>query len=76
MPINLKPGPILYSLIYGERTVRSVANSTRRDARELLELAAEIPIRTDVTPYPLEEANAILRAMKESRITGGAVLRP
>lgn len=75
--IHMSPIPEMpYSLIYGERTVRSVANSTRRDARELLELAADIPIRTDVTVHPLEEANEVLRAMKESHFTGGAVLRP
>ncbi|RME84711.1 MAG: zinc-binding alcohol dehydrogenase family protein [Caldilineae bacterium] len=65
-----------YSLLYRERTVRSVANSTRQDARELLELAAEIPIRTDVTVFPLEQANEVLLAMKESRFKGDAVLVP
>lgn len=65
-----------YDLIYGERCLRSVANSTRRDARELLQLAAEIPVRTDVTAFPLDEANEILLAMKESRFNGDAVLLP
>ena len=65
-----------YDLLYGERCVRSVANSTRQDARELLELAAEVPIRTDVTTFPLEEANEVLLAMKESRFNGDAVLLP
>ena len=63
-----------YSLIYGERIVRSVANSTRQDARELLELAAEVPVRTAVTLYPLEEANRALADMKHSRIEGAGVL--
>ena len=63
-----------YELLSRERTVRSVANSTREDARELLELAAEIPVRTDVTTVPLEEANAALLAVKESRVSGDAVL--
>ena len=64
-----------YSLIYGERIVRSVANSTRQDARELLELAAEVPVQTEVTLYPLEEANRALADMKHSRIEGAGVLR-
>jgi len=63
-----------YSLIYGERIVRSVANSTRQDARELLELAAEVPVRTAVTLYPLEDANRALADMKHSRIEGAGVL--
>jgi propanol-preferring alcohol dehydrogenase len=64
-----------YSLIYHERVVRSAANSTRQDARELLELAAEVPVRTAVTLYPLEEANRALADMKHSRIEGAGVLR-
>jgi alcohol dehydrogenase, propanol-preferring len=64
-----------YSLIYGERVVRSVANSTRQDARELLELASDVPVHTAVTLYPLEEANRALADMKHSRIEGAAVLR-
>ena len=64
-----------YDLIYGERTIRSVANSTRRDARELLELAGRIPIRTDVEVFDLEEANLALQNVKHSRVKGDAVLR-
>jgi propanol-preferring alcohol dehydrogenase len=52
-----------------------VANFTREDARELLELAAEIPIETTTTAYPLREANEVLRALKDSEIDGTAVLR-
>jgi len=74
--ITMTPIPQMdYSLIYGERIVRSVANSTRQDARELLELAAEVPVRTAVTPYALEEANRAVADMKHSRIGGAAVLR-
>lgn len=65
-----------YSLIYGERTVRSVANTTRNDAAELLREAAEIPVRTVVETFPLEEANRVLRMMKESRLKAGAALIP
>jgi propanol-preferring alcohol dehydrogenase len=61
-------------LIYWERTVRSVANFTRQDAEELLQLAAEIPIRTRIQPFQLEEANAALLALKRSEIDGTAVL--
>ena len=74
--ITMSPIPEMdYSLIYGERMVRSVANSTRQDARELLELAAEVPVRTAVTLYPLEDANRALVDMKHSRIEGAGVLR-
>ena len=65
-----------YGLIYGERTMRSVANTTRRDAVELLRVAAEIPIRTVVDTFPLEEANTVLRMMKESALQAGAALIP
>jgi len=61
-------------LLYWERAVRSVANFTRQDARELLALAAEIPIRTTVQSYPLEQANEALLALKRSEIDGTAVL--
>lgn len=64
-----------YSLIYGERVLRSVANSTRQDVHEFLELAAEIPVQTTVQSFPLEQANEALQAMKLSRIEGAAVLR-
>jgi propanol-preferring alcohol dehydrogenase len=74
--IHMSPIPEMpYDLIYGERTVRSVANATRRDALELLQLAAEIPIHTDVELYPLAEANAVLRRLKRAEIRGAAVLR-
>ncbi len=73
--IHMSPIPELaYHLLYGERTVRSVANSTRRDAEELLRLAAEIPIHTDVEQYPLEEANAALQRLKRAQVQGAAVL--
>jgi len=75
--IYMTPIPEMpYDLLYFERTLRSVANSTRQDAVDLLGLAAEIPIHTTVTTFPLEEANEVLRAMKESKINGDAVLIP
>ena len=74
--IHLSPIPEMpYATLYGERTVRSVANATRRDARELLDLAAEIPIRTEVELYTLAEANEVLRRLKQSEIQGAAVLQ-
>lgn len=64
-----------YEMIYHERTLRSVANSTHDDVRKLLAFAAKIPIRTEVDLFPLKRANEVLLAMKESRIRGGAVLQ-
>jgi propanol-preferring alcohol dehydrogenase len=64
-----------YPLLYGERTLRSVTASTRRDAEALLVLAARIPIKTEVEEFPLEEANAALQRLKASRISGAGVLR-
>ncbi len=66
--------PMDYALLYHERTVRSVANSTRQDAEELLRLAAEIPIHTEVQTFSLEEANRALQLLKEGKINGAAVL--
>ena len=67
--------PIEYPWIYGERVVRSVANSTRQDARELLRDAAAIPIVSRVQEYELEQANEALLDLKEDRVRGSAVLR-
>lgn len=63
-----------YPLIYGERVLRSVANSTRQDAREFLELAAEVPVRTEVRRFALEEANQALLELKQSRLRAAGVL--
>ena len=65
-----------YRLLWGERTVRSVANLTRRDAVEFLQVAARIPIRTETQRYPLEQANDALAALREGRVEGAAVLVP
>jgi propanol-preferring alcohol dehydrogenase len=65
-----------YDLLYGERTVRSVTNLTRQDAREFLEVTAEIPVEVDVETFPLREANDALRRLKEGQIEGAAVLIP
>jgi propanol-preferring alcohol dehydrogenase len=66
--------PLDYGLLYHERVVRSAANSTRDDVRECLRLAAEVPVRTEVETFPLEQANEALAAMKQSRIRGAGVL--
>jgi propanol-preferring alcohol dehydrogenase len=73
--ITMSPIPELdYSRLYQERTVRSVANSTRQDARELLRLAAEIPLHTAVEEFPLQAANEALLRLKRSQIQGAGVL--
>jgi len=61
--------------IFHEKTLTSVTAATRRDGRELLNLAAAIPIRTQVVMFPLEEANAVLAKVKRSQVAGAAVLR-
>jgi len=60
--------------LYFEKTLRSVANSTRKDGEELLKLASEIPIRTQVTVFPLREANRALQLLKQGKINGAGVL--
>src|SRR5690606_32675558 len=60
--------------LFEERTLRSVTANTRSDARELLRLATEIPIRTSVHRYPLEQANTALADLKSDRIRGAGVL--
>ena len=75
--IHMSPIPEMnYDLLYGERTVRSVTNLTRQDAREFLEVTAEIPVEVDVETFPLREANNALRRLKEGQIEGAAVLIP
>jgi alcohol dehydrogenase, propanol-preferring len=63
-----------YSLLWGERVLRSVANLTRHDGAEFLALAPQIPIRTEVHAYPLEHANEALADLRAGRFTGVAVI--
>ncbi|MGD8976465.1 MAG: zinc-dependent alcohol dehydrogenase family protein [Gammaproteobacteria bacterium] len=63
-----------YSLLWGERVLRSVANLTRRDAMEFLELAPRVPVRTHTVCYPLERANEALDDLRAGRLSGAAVL--
>jgi alcohol dehydrogenase, propanol-preferring len=74
--IHMSPIPSFdYDLLYQERSIRSVANNTRQDGEDFLRVAAEIPIRTQVEIFPLREANAALRKLKDDAIRGAAVLR-
>jgi alcohol dehydrogenase, propanol-preferring len=63
-------------LLWGERQIRSVTNMTRQDAREFLEIAAEIGLRPKSTIFPLEQANEALLAVKNDAIDGAAVIIP
>lgn len=65
-----------YALLWEERSVRSVANLTRQDAREFLPVAAGVPVRTSVTTYPLERAQDALDDLRAGRFSGAAVLVP
>jgi len=65
-----------YEDLWGERSICSVANLTREDGREFLEIAARVPVRTSVTLYPLEQANEALAALRAGAIEGAAVLMP
>lgn len=63
-----------YEILWGERVVRSVANLTRQDGEEFLELAPQVPVDTQVTPFPLSAANEALNALRSGKIQGAAVL--
>jgi len=64
-----------YAELWGERALMSVANLTRQDGREFLELAPKVPVHTKVTEYPLERANEALDDIRSGRLVGAAVLR-
>jgi alcohol dehydrogenase, propanol-preferring len=65
-----------YELLWSERTIRSVANLTRRDGEEFLALAPLVPVRTEVETYPLVRANDALARLRDGRVRGAAVLVP
>jgi alcohol dehydrogenase, propanol-preferring len=65
-----------YELLWGERTLRSVANLTRADGEEFLALAPLVPVRTEVETFPLGEANEALDRLRSGRIRGAAVIVP
>jgi propanol-preferring alcohol dehydrogenase len=64
-----------YEILWGERSIRSVANLTRRDAEEFLVLAPEVPVRAEVSEYPLAGANEALDDLRRGALRGAAVLR-
>ncbi len=63
-----------YRDLWEERTVRSVANLTRKDGEELLAIAPQVPVKTEIELFPLKEANKALNRLREGRIQGAAVL--
>ena len=74
--IHMSPIPSFsYDLLYQERVVRSVANNTRKDGEDFLQIAAKIPICSHVQIFPLAEANRALNSLKSDAIEGAAVIR-
>jgi propanol-preferring alcohol dehydrogenase len=63
-----------YALLWGERQLRSVANLTRKDGENFLDLISKVAINTHIERYPLHAANQALRDLKEGRLQGAAVL--
>ena len=63
-----------YEIIWGERSIKSVANLTRRDGEEFLKIAPEVPVKTEVISYPLEKTNEALDDLRHGRFTGAAVI--
>ena len=63
-----------YEILWHERTMRSVANLTRRDGEEFIPLAASVPVETSIQVYPLADANRALDDMRHGRVRGSAVL--
>jgi propanol-preferring alcohol dehydrogenase len=60
--------------LWGERVLRSVANLTRKDAEEFLDLAPRVPIRVEAHAYPLERANDALNDLHQGNLSGAAVI--
>jgi len=65
-----------YAILWQERSIRSVANLTRRDAEEFLALAPGVPVRTDIETLPLDDAGSALDRLRAGRVTGALVLIP
>jgi propanol-preferring alcohol dehydrogenase len=75
--IHMSPIPqFSYDLLWGERTVRSVANLTRRDGEEFLRLAADVPLHISTELHPLERADQAMQRFREGQVRGAAVLVP
>lgn len=74
--IHMSPIPSFpYELLWGERELCSVANLTRRDGQEFMQIAPQVPVQTRIEIYPLAEANRALSDLREGRVEGAAVLR-
>ena len=63
-----------YELLWGERSIRSVANLTRRDGEKFLKVAAQIPVKTSVTIYPLDDVNKAISDFRSGVLKGSAVI--
>lgn len=63
-----------YRLLWGERQIRSVSNLTRQDGEEFLAVAPQVPIHTEINPFPLSEANEALERLRNGQLQGAAVL--
>jgi alcohol dehydrogenase, propanol-preferring len=75
--IHMTPIPTFpYEILWGERVLRSVANLTRKDGEEFLDLAGRVPLRVASEPLPLEAANEGLERLRTGRLRGAAVLIP
>jgi propanol-preferring alcohol dehydrogenase len=65
-----------YGILWGERQIVSVANLTRQDGIDFLQVAARTRIQTHTTVFPLDRANEALAQLRDGRLVGAAVLRP
>jgi len=74
--VRTKRRGFAYSLLWGERVVRSVANLTRADGEAFLALSAQHPIHTHMTKFSLDEANDALHTLRTGAFDGAAVLLP
>lgn len=63
-----------YDILWGERTIKSVANLTRKDGHEFLQLAPKIPVKTEITVYPLKKTNEALEDLRQGNFDGAAVI--
>jgi propanol-preferring alcohol dehydrogenase len=63
-----------YELLWGERSVCSIANLTRKDAAEFMEIAPKVPVHTTTTRFALEQANEALNQLRSGKLKGAAVL--
>jgi propanol-preferring alcohol dehydrogenase len=73
--IHMSPIPeFTYDLLWEERSITSVANLTRQDAKEFLELAPKIPVRAEITKYGMHDVNKAIEELRSGRLNGAAVL--